>query len=93
MSAEAIVKQEQVIILEGHELAADAAPLVANLTLPASVAISFRHVGAMDVGFLGALVDALAAAGAESVRAIEATPHEAKFLKLATFAADLPFAA
>lgn len=93
MSAEAIVKQEQFIVLTGNETTADVGQLVAKLELPGTVAISFRQVGDVDLGFLGDLMGNLSAAGAESVRAVEATPHEVKFLKVVAFSIAMPFAA
>lgn len=89
----ALETSEQYIVLAGSEQREDVPRLVEKLTLPGHVAISFRHVGAMNEGFLGALVEGLAAAGAQSVRAIEPTPYEAKFLRLVASVVNLPFAA
>jgi hypothetical protein len=93
MSAEAIVKPEHFIVLAGTERPTDVERLISLIDGEESVAISFRHVGGVDMSFLGDLMIALAVAGVKSVRAVEATPHEMKFLKLVAFNADLAFAA
>jgi hypothetical protein len=93
MSAEAIVKPEHFIVLAGTERPTDLERIVSLLDGQDSVAISFRHVGGVDMGFLGDPMIALAVAGVKSVRAVEATPHELKFMKLVAFNADLVFAA
>jgi hypothetical protein len=93
MSTEAIVKRENIIVLAGTEHATDVGRIVSPFGGQDSVAISFRHVGGVDMSFLGDLMIALAVAGVKSVRAVEATPHELKFMKLVAFNADLAFAA
>lgn len=93
MSAEVIAKPEHFFVLSGSERPADVERLISLMDGEQSVAISFRHVGGVDMSFLGDLMIALAVAGVKSVRAVEATPHEMKFLRLVAFNADLAFAA
>lgn len=93
MSAEAIEKSEQYIVLAGNERPEDVPSLIAKLDLPGQVGISFRHVGGMTEGFLGALLEGLSAAGVTTVRAIEPTPHELKFMNLVAECADLKLVA
>jgi len=91
MSAPAPEKSDQYIVLAGSETTADVARIVAKLDLPAPVAISFRHVGGVNDGFLTRLLAALGEAGANSVRAIEPTQHEKQLLSAAAAVANIRF--
>lgn len=92
MSTSALEKSDQYIVLAGSEGTEDVQRIVTKLDLPAPVAISFRHVGGVSDTFLRALLESLAAAGAESVRAIEPTPHERQLLTDVAAAANIRFA-